>query len=92
METKYTKTPWSCKTTPGSDHTLCTVFSVPAGKGVARHVVPEDAAFIVRTCNSHEALLEACKIALDKMEDYAPKMWGEEIARIKAAIAAEGGE
>lgn len=46
-----TPRPWRYKTTPGSDHKLCTIYGAD-GRAVARHVKPEDARKIVRL--SHE--------------------------------------
>jgi hypothetical protein len=51
-DTKHTPEPWELKTTAGSDHTLCTIYSSKAGRGIARHVLPEDASRIVACVNA----------------------------------------
>ncbi len=49
----HTPTPWKAngRTVSSSDSSIC------------RNCLPNDAIFIVRACNSHEELLEACKYA-----------------------------
>ncbi len=57
VEAARTPGPWVWKTTPGSDHEYCTVYSEATGRAVARHVQPCDAPTIAAA----PELLEACK-------------------------------
>ena len=45
------------------------------------------ARFIVQACNAHEGLVKALETCITLMADYAPKMWGPEIAKARDAIA-----
>lgn len=97
-EEQHTPLPWM------QDHFLIrTVGQFPnsthvahtGGVGGTREKMLANAEFIVRACNSHEQLLEACKAALKAIiEDWAE--WNEDgaacvITKIRAAIAAGEG-
>ena len=66
----HTPGPWHYKTTPGSDHELCTVYSETTGKAVARHVTKEDAPAIAMLPELLEALEE---IAAENMDDLSDR-------------------
>ena len=79
---KHTPGPWEYRLTEGSDKKLATVYG--RGKGIARHVLPEDARLIAAAPD----LLEACKTAL-----YGGGTIAEAAEKCRAAIAkAEGRE
>ena len=72
----------------------------PVAKGIAEKITDLEQAridieFIVRACNAHEALIEACKIALRRIEreevDNQPgsvsyKFWLEDKTIIEATL------
>lgn len=49
---------WEYKTTPGSDHELCTIYE-KGGRAIARHVLPENAEHIVCL---HNQYIESLKL------------------------------
>ncbi len=79
--TEHSPGPWEWKTTPGSDHEYCTVYSTATGRAVARHVLPCDAPFIAST----PELLAALKAMLHAVETYGHMDKTDRLAR--AAIA-----
>jgi len=61
-------------------------------EGSDSDLVSENAAFIVRACNSHDALLDAAKHALETVEDYIKNGAKMETAKVlRAAIALADG-
>jgi len=78
------------------DHgTVCTIDTSNEEQDAA------NAAYIVRACNAHEALLAALELAITCMECGEPKRgqsvveaggWGRIIDRCRTAIAAAGGD
>ena len=70
MEAKHTPTPWNVAAYNGSFEIVTDSWDVASGsigdRGPIRNA--EDAAFIVRACNSHDALVEALKECADRLE------------------------
>lgn len=90
---KHTPTPWKC-TPPerGYFPTLLIPYKTPLGSGDDRSIIHSqnadaDAAFIVRACNSHDALVFELSRARDML-----KSRGIEITSINSALALAKGE
>jgi hypothetical protein len=67
-------------------HPICTIIN----GGELPEVVAANAAFIVRACNSHYELLEACKAMLDQLSlgrDLSEGAYADMLTRARAAIA-----
>jgi hypothetical protein len=69
------------------------------GEDLVMDMESEDAAFIVRACNSHDELVEACKLGLRYASEASSAALGEsnaildDIGIIRAVLAkAEGGQ
>lgn len=87
---EHTPTPWNVRGTNGLRIIYGENGSIAEVKNLKRLVMENDAnaEFIVRACNSHEALLEACKIALSKMQEF--KMLEPDNYLIRAIAKAKG--
>jgi hypothetical protein len=66
---------------------------ITAGEGVTEEAACDNAAFIVKACNSHKRLVEACKALLKIYRLYRPQVAGtdavEEDARAALASVEE---
>jgi len=92
MEGKHTPGPWkidagprsyAIKATEGLSKAKCICdMRLPQDNGVPIKQIDANACFIVKACNSHYALLDACKIAI---KAYCGTT--ENKRKIKAAIA-----
>jgi hypothetical protein len=83
-DNNHTPGPWEWKTTPGSYHERCTIYS-KAGTAVARHVLPADAPVMAAA----PALLATCeKWAAFMQDNYDPgdiSWWDETLGAIEKA-------
>lgn len=92
---KHTETPWTSKHpvyySDDAEHILA---PMPGQEGmvIASYVLPANAAYIVKCVNSHEALVEACKEALDFIDEYmGDYVKDKTIKQIEEALKLAGG-
>jgi len=72
MKTQHTPTPWMVFE-KAYFRSICTVGSVGSRKRIVKDISKENAEFIARAVNSHEALLEACKAVVVAIRLDGPK-------------------
>lgn len=92
---------WRLSSADGKDGDVISASRAIDGMAVI-NVRPQDAAFIVKACNSHDqlkdalqeakALLEFNGIDIDDDADYGNGVAGDIMARIAVALAAAGAE
>lgn len=90
----HTPTPWAYTSGIG-DYEI--IYEESKGKQIGRIALlewepdaqqaEENAEFIVKACNAHEALVEACKMAYDKAVSTSPLLFPSEIKALKDALA-----
>lgn len=86
--TEHTRTPWAmecvsdaCRVTIGKGRQKW-ILARLATKQIPETEVAANAEFIVRACNNFDALLEACKIALECAETGNPNGWRNLLATV----------
>ncbi len=82
---KHTPGPWNYKTTPGSDHEYCTVYTED-GRAIARHVLPKNAGLIAALPEllvACEAIVHAAKLRDSAMGGVAATLAWAAIAKAK---------
>ena len=88
----HTPTPWHVLTTPiecliRAENFEETFQNIAATPGLNRNA-EANAAFIVRACNAHDALLDACKMLLKVLSrDCDAEAFGSEISHAEGVIA-----
>ncbi len=103
---EHTRTPWEAHYIPSRlgweigycAQLACDAAFVPNSATVGKLEITEaaaNAAFIVRACNAHDALLEACKVAFSHLtdpEDLQRKSHANVTATLlEAIVKAQGG-
>jgi hypothetical protein len=98
-EPKHTPIPWRIGYYNAQKCTIGIVVDTDAGEDVVAEVCHHDgylpgefgeanAAFIVRACNSHDALLAACRRLLDVIDEYGlHDHAGEDIGDVETSAA-----
>ena len=68
---QHTATPWEVSD-PGDDEGVFICKVGELNTCLAAYVAKEDADFIVRACNTHESLVEACKSMVEAWDKTGP--------------------
>lgn len=99
METKHTPGPWAHEIIGYgvSGKPISAVIRNLNGYEVASEVDPDDAAFIVRVCNSHYDLLAVCEEMVKKWDGKSPLSWQpdghyDSLNKMRAAVKRAKGE
>jgi hypothetical protein len=106
MESKHSPLPWTyCHNGGGTwpiigerDRATVAVVTPQMAGDDAEHEA--NAAFIVRACNAHDALVEACEKALFAVQDgadaalheYGVNAWNDTLNKLREALKAAKGE
>lgn len=67
-ETKHTPPPYAVEVMPSGRTTITSGQLFVAGNDCDYGILPDDAAFIVRACNSHDKLVKALKKILGQVD------------------------
>ena len=90
----HTPTPWGTKSRSGWDTGNAAVWSGPTLVAqCGRQGTPEqlaNAAFIVRACNAHEALVEALERLMRYESEDRPELWDSYLQATSALKLARG--
>ncbi len=68
LMSEHTATPWTCNACPSGIWNLCADNDIATDLGYVD--TEADAEFIVRACNVHDELVDACVAALRALDNY----------------------